>query len=207
MLAQHVFERSEEPVRLVPAVGHRAAESRVGSLPHQQPARVLLTVEPVQRRNDAEPRQVEPEMVGRVILERMRLVEQHDAVIRQQRAGRPAGRPHGEVGEEKRVVRHHNVGRLPRLPRPVVEAVAVEFTFRPEAAGAVAAGERPGLGLKPEIDRIAFAVGGGTPSIARGGRCRAQAPERAAARRAVRRRATRTGGGTDSCAVPWRARP
>ena len=41
-------------------------------------------VKPVQRRNDSDAGEMQPEMIGRVVLKCVCLVEQHDAVIRQQ---------------------------------------------------------------------------------------------------------------------------
>lgn len=77
--------------------------SGIGSLAHQQPARRFRVVEPVQRGNDADPGEVQPEVFGRVVLERVRFVDQHRAVVGQQRTGgavAAGGQTHPEVGEK-----------------------------------------------------------------------------------------------------------
>ena len=93
------------------------------------------------------------QMLRRIRLQSMRLVDQQRTVVRQQTAA--ARLTHGKIGKEQRMIGHNDIGAVPLPARPVIKTVFEERTLRTGAVAVFAAYHAPDYGIDIEVEGVA----------------------------------------------------
>src|SRR5262249_11376360 len=129
----------EELLGRLPGDIHLPGRLRVGE-EGQQPAAAARVVELVEQVLDGAPADVQAEVLGGNVLQRVRLVEDDDAVVGQQAA---AGAAQGQVAEEEGVVDDEELGPGHGPAGAEVEAAGVVGAGAGQAVAAVALDQVP----------------------------------------------------------------
>ena len=160
--AQQVVEERLARVTRPPAAFDHLIDERGGAAPDadagEEPPTPPRVVEEPQEMGDAGLGEAEAEVLGRDLLDAVRLVED-DVVVGRQEAD--AVDAEGEVGEEEGVVADEQIAVLHPPPRRLVEAPLVGRAFPAHAVVGVAPGVVPHLRLRQDRKGRARAVVGG----------------------------------------------
>ena len=107
---------------------------------------------------------MDPQMIGGVVLQRMGFVKDHGAVNGQGAVFLHLQFPDLQVRKEQRMIGHHDISLIPGLPVLPVKTLVVERTLWTETVRRFTADALPEHGVKPERDLgLAAGLGAGRP--------------------------------------------